>query len=368
MRFLTVLAVILVVALPTPTLAQEGPRADVWRARAVELVSQATDRPEGTVDEPYQVWKAELRSGERKGETVEVVNDHLELAPGRTFFLNHVVDLEGQEWFQAIDVDRLPTLATLFVFFIAAILAFGGRQGLRSLLSLAGSFFVLMYLYLPRLAAGAPPIMTSIVTAVGILVLALYLTHGVKRHTHAAFLGTMATVTLTGLLAWASVALAELSGFSSEEAVYLNTVLGGTLDARGLLLGGVIIGIIGILDDIAVTQASVVAELRAAAPDLKLAQVYRRALHVGKEHVGALVNTLALAYAGAALPLLLLFTEEGTPPLVALNGEPVATEFIRTVVGSVGLILAVPLTTFIAVLLVRKEDAPSDGMPHVHRH
>jgi len=329
----------------------------------LDVVSQATEEPEGTVENPYQVILADLLSGPKKGERVEVVNDHLKLKAGDTFFLQYVEDFEGRESYQALDRDRLPTLLGLFVLFALAILALGGKQGLRSLLSLAGSFFVILYVLLPQLLQGAPPVLLSTVVAAFVLVLALYSTHGWRRTTHAAFLGTISTVALTGILATLSVRLAELSGFSSDEAVYLNSQLGGTLDARGLLLGGIIIGILGVLDDIAITQSSVVAELKSAAGHLSGREIYARALRVGKEHVGALVNTLALAYAGSALPLLLLFVSDRTPPLVALNSELVATEIVRTIVGSIGLIMAVPITTALAVIMVKPGD---EGHKHVH--
>lgn len=351
--------------------AQGEPDAQVWRAKVVEIASQTTEKPEGWIDEPFQTVRAELTSGPRKGETVEVVNDHLELAPGNSFFLQYVRDPGGEETFQALERDRLPVILGLVAVFVLVIVAFGGMQGVRSIISLAGSFFVILYLLLPGILKGAPPVLTSVLVAGIVLVLALYSTHGWRRTTHAAFLGTIGTVTLTGLLATAAVRLAALTGFSSDEAVYLNSTLGGTLDARGLLLGGVIIGILGILDDIAVTQASVVAELKSAAARLPNREIYRRAIRVGKEHVGALVNTLALAYTGSALPLLLLFVNDRTPALVALNGELVATELVRTIVGSLGLVMAVPITTALAVLMVKPGDEGHEhvhGQPHAHTH
>ena len=328
-----------------------------------EIVSQATEAPEGTVDAPFQVIRAELMSGSKKGETVDVVNDHLKLSVGDTFFLQYVSDAEGEETYQALERDRLPVLLGLFAVFALAILALGGKQGARSLLSLAGSFFVILYLLLPQLLKGAPPVLMSTLVAAIVLVFALYSTHGWRRTTHAAFLGTISTVALTGIFATLAVRVAELTGFSSDEAVYLNSTLGGTLDARGLLLGGIIIGILGILDDIAITQASVVAELKSVGNRLSNAEIYSRALRVGKEHVGALVNTLALAYTGSALPLLLLFVSDKTPALVALNGELVATEIVRTIVGSLGLVMAVPITTALAVVMVKPGD---EGHEHVH--
>jgi uncharacterized membrane protein len=343
--------------------AQSEPVVEVVRARALEVVSQSSAASEGRIDEPFQVIRAELLGGARKGQAVEVVNDHLELAEGDTFFLQYVRDPEGVETYQAVERDRLRVLLALFAVFALAIMSLGGKQGIRSLVSLAGSFFVILYVLLPRLLSGAPPVLTSTLVAGIVLVIALYSTHGWRRTTHAAFLGTFATVATTGLFASLAVRLAGLTGFSSDEAVYLNSALGGTLDARGILLGGIIIGILGILDDIAITQVSVVAELKSVGERLANREVYARALRVGREHVGALVNTLALAYTGSALPLLLLFVSDKTPALVALNGELVATEIVRTIAGSLGLVMAVPITTALAVIMVKPGD---EGHEHVH--
>jgi uncharacterized membrane protein len=357
MRYLLAAAALLAVLVPARFAHAQETTIETWRARMVGVVSQETAEPEGTVDAPFQVIRAELMSGPKHGQTVDVVNDHLELEPGDTFFLQYVVDPEGEESYQAIDRDRLPVLLGLFILFALVIVAFGGVQGVRSILSLAGSFFVILYILLPGILRGAPPVLMSIGVAGIVLVIALYSTHGWRRTTHAAFLGTIATVSLTGLLATLAVRVAELTGFSSDEAVYLNSQLGGALDARGLLLG--------------VTQASVVAELKSAANRLSNGEIYQRALRVGKEHVGALVNTLALAYTGSALPLLLLFVSDKTPALVALNGELVATEIVRTIIGSLGLVMAVPITTALAVLMVKPGDEGHEhvhGQPHKHSH
>ena len=165
--------------------------------------------------------------------------------------------------------------------------------------------------------------------------------------------GTLIAVVLTGIFAFLSIQGAGLTGFSSDETIYLNLSTGGELDFVGLLLAAMIIGALGVLDDIAVTQVAVVRELFAAGVKEKW-DVYKRAMRVGREHVGALVNTLVLAYTGAALPLLLLFSLSQSGPLAIINREIFATEIIRSLVGSIGLILTVPITTLLAILLLEK--------------
>ena len=177
--------------------------------------------------------------------------------------------------------------------------------------------------------------------------LVMLLTHGFTRTTYVALGGTILAIFATGILAHVAIVVTRLSGFFSEEAIYLNLNTGGTLDMQGLFLGAVIIGVLGLLDDVAITQVHTVAELRKSGASG--AQAFTRALRVGREHVSALVNTLALAYTGAALPVLLLFSLSEQSALLLVNREIFAAEIIRTTVGSIGLILTVPLTTWLAV-------------------
>jgi uncharacterized membrane protein len=162
------------------------------------------------------------------------------------------------------------------------------------------------------------------------------------------------------------VIYAKLSGFSSDESIYLNFNTQGAIDFQGLLLGAIIIGVIGIIDDIAITQASVVAQLRSLKEKMNSREVFLRAMKVGRDHMGAVVNSLVLAYTGAALPLLLLVYSSDIPAVELLNQETIATEIVRTLVGSIGLVLAVPITTIISVILIKKGDDIYGH--HGHKH
>lgn len=294
----------------------------LWKARVTEVVGQNVRNVPGTDTETtYQTIKAEILEGEKRGEVVTIDNDYLVLDEGDSFFLFYSKDINGFEAYSVRDVDRRPVLIFFAAAFVVAVLALGGRQGMRSLISLAGSFFVILYVLVPGLLNGYPPVLTSIFVAAIILFFAIYLTHGFNRESHVAFSGTVSAVVLTGIMAYVGVSLAQLSGFGSEEAVYLNFATRGALDFTGLLLGGIMIGVLGVLDDIAVTQAAVVSELFSASPNLSRGEVYKKALRVGREHVGALVNTLALAYTGASLPLLLLFSTSESSFTYIINQE-----------------------------------------------
>lgn len=341
----------------------------IWRARVVEVVSQEKKLVPGTdTQSTYQTIKAELLEGEKKGQIITIENDYLTLKEGDRFFLFYTVDINGNEMYSVRDIDRRFTIAIFLALFVVVIVAFGGKQGLRSLLSLAGSFFVILYVLVPTLLKGYPPVPTSIAIASIILFLAIFLTHGFNRESLVAFIGTVSAVILTGILAYLGVTLARLSGFASDESVYLNFATRGALDFSGLLLGGIMIGVLGVLDDIAVTQSAVVSELYNSASHLSKKEIYTKAIRVGKEHVGALVNTLALAYTGASLPLLLLFSTSQSSLSSIINQEVFATEIIRTIVGSVGLILTVPITTLLAVYMLKGYKGKHSHHHHSHIH
>jgi uncharacterized membrane protein len=338
-----------------------------WKAKVLDVISEEVRIVPGTdTQSTYQKLRIEILEGEKKGQILELENDLLKLRKGDIFFLNYLISIGGAESYSVRDIERRPTILFFGILFVAVILLFGGKQGLRSLLSLAGSLLIIMYVLLPGLLKGYPPVLTSAIIATFILFLAIYLTHGFNKESHAAFLGTVTSVIVTSVLAYFAVSATRLSGFGSDEAVYLNMSTRGALDMTGLLLGAIIIGVLGVLDDIAVTQATVVRELYGNAPHMTKYEIYTSALRVGKEHVGALVNTLALAYTGASLPLLLIFTNTDNPSSMVLNYEVFATEIIRTIVGSIGLILTVPVTTALAVWMLK--DTKGKAVVHEHTH
>jgi uncharacterized membrane protein len=201
---------------------------------------------------------------------------------------------------------------------------------------------------MPGILDGYSPILVSIGVASLIIIIGSYITHGFNRTTTAAVIGMIATVLITGLGAFYVVHAAHLSGYNSEEDVYLNFNSRGTIDLVGLLFGGIMIGLLGVLYDIAIGQAIAVEELFRAGIHMTRLQVYRRAIRIGREHIGALVNTLAIAYVGAALPLLLVLQNSTYGIAYAINNEIFATEIVRILIGSIGLILAVPVTTLLA--------------------
>jgi uncharacterized membrane protein len=207
----------------------------------------------------------------------------------------------------------------------------------------------------------------SIGVASLIVLIGSYVTHGVNRTTSAAVAGMIATIAITGTLAYVSIALTGLTGWSGDEVTYLNLNTRGAIDLSGLLLGGILIGLLGVLYDAAIGQAVSVEELARAGQHYSKRDVYQRALRIGREHVGALVNTLAIAYAGASLPLLLLFFGAGDIDVgLTINREIFSTEIVRILVGSIGLVLAVPITTAIAVAMLYGRVLGAESHGHTH--
>ncbi|GIJ76122.1 Uncharacterized membrane protein [Micromonospora phaseoli] len=245
---------------------------------------------------------------------------------------------------------RGKPLIWLGVLFAAAIVAFGRLRGLAALGGLAASFAILLTFVLPGISAGQPPLVVAIVGASLIMFVVLYLTHGVSAQTSVAVLGTLGSLVLTGLLGLAATGATHLTGFGSEDATTLS-MFRADVDLHGLLLAGIIIGSLGVLDDVTVTQAATVTELRHANPDASRRELYRSATRVGRAHIASVVNTIVLAYAGASLPLLLLLTADSRALGQIVTTEFLTTEIVRSVVATLGLIAAVPLTTALAAVV-----------------
>jgi uncharacterized membrane protein len=235
----------------------------------------------------------------------------------------------------------------LALLFAIAVVLLGRLRGLAALVGLAGTLVLLLLFVLPAIIEGQSPTLVAATGASAIAFLALYLAHGFRPMTTVALLGTIASLLLTVLLASVFVHLASFSGFASEEAFIVN-IGAAQIDLAGLILGGVIIGALGAIDDMTVTQASAVSELRTANPEMGKRELTRAGMRIGRDHVASTVNTLFLAYAGASLPLLLLFILTEKPLTDVANSEIVATEIVRTLVGSIGLVASVPITTWLA--------------------
>ena len=242
---------------------------------------------------------------------------------------------------------RLPSLVSLTMLFVIVVLLVSGMHGIRSLLGLVFSFVVIFKFVLPQIVAGSNPIIIALLASVVILMVSYFLSHGINSKSVIAIIGTLGALIVTGMLATIYGNLAGLTGLGSEEAGFLLDTLPRESFYK-LLLAGMIIGSLGVLDDITISQASIVEELKSANHRLGMGELFLRAMRIGHDHIASLVNTLVLVYAGSALPLLLLFVVSQIGYVDLLNYEALAEEIVRTLVASIGLVAAVPLTTLIA--------------------
>jgi uncharacterized membrane protein len=376
-RFLFALGIVVVVAMglfPLVSNAQATVEPDtqvIEKARVTAIADQKSEIIPGTnTSEQDESLTAYVLSGPDAGKTVTFDNDYIQLSVGDNFYLRHTTSsLDGTDYYSVSDPYRLNVLVALAGVFVFLIVIFGGIQGVRGLASLVGSFVLIFYLLIPGILHGYSPIWVSIGVASLIIIAGSYITHGFNRTTTAAILGMIGTVLLTGAGAYWAVHAAHLSGFATEEEVSLNFATQGTIDMVGLLFGGIMIGLLGVLYDIAIGQAVAVEELFRSGDHMTRPRVYRRAIRIGREHIGALVNTLAIAYVGAALPLILLVQSSSYGILYAINNEIFATEIVRILVGSIGLILGVPITTLIAIYLLSVHRGKTQtGESHAHHH
>lgn len=344
------------------------------KAEVIEVVKEYERDITGTgASTTVQELRIQLKEGEKAGEVVALENDLVILEKGDEIFVNRIVMIDGTEYFSFKDVERRAPLILIIFIFFALIIWLSGFQGLRAIFSLGLSIAAVIFLLVPALLAGYSPTWSSLVIAGLILSVTLFLTHGFKPRVVIAFFGTFSAVFITCLIAWVWTEWMRFTGFSNDAAVYLNFATSGQLDLAGLLLGSIIIGLLGILDDVSITQASVVQQLRNANPNFGLKDLYSRAIQVGRDHVGSLVNTLALAYVGAALPIILLFAHSESSLIALVNQEVIAAEILRIMVGSIGLVLAVPLTTLMAAWYFKdkkpeKLEADIGADSHGHHH
>lgn len=356
--------------LPLPTFAQteESPQQETLEGMVVGIVEEKKINVAEGVQQPYQKVEIELL-GKDAGKIVTaeqggvvVSGESQKLKPGDRVLVTGIKNLDGSENYYVTDFVRRKPLLFMTLAFALAVVVVGGVRGFSSFIGLLISFAVLLKYILPQIVAGSNPVLVAIIGSFAILFATLYLAHGISRKTTAAVMGTAISLVITGILAWLFVEAARLTGFGSEEAGFLSMYPGMTINLKGILLAGMIIGALGVLDDITIGQAACVFELNEANGKLSWRELFRRGLKIGQDHIASLVNTLVLAYAGASLPLLILFAVSGAEPIgILVNREMIANEIVRTLVGSLGLVSAVPITTAIAAKMAKKgENGPTN--------
>ncbi len=297
-----------------------------------------------------------LNEGAEAGESVTLPEMNLEfnnvvpdVAPGDHIILGYE---DSTDVYFYADQDRRSSLVWLAGLFAIVVIALGRFRGVLALVAMIATLVVLVSFVAPSALDGNDPILVSVVAASAIAFISLYLTHGFTPTTTVALAGTLMSLVLTLGLAWLFFYIGRFTGLATEEALVL-PFIAENLDVKGLLLGGAVIGALGALDDVTVTQVATVAELRHRSPNLPTTDLVASGIRVGRDHIASTVNTLLLAYAGASMPLILLFAVSDQPLNMVANSELIAVEIVRTLCGSVGLVAAVPITTALAAAVLR---------------
>jgi uncharacterized membrane protein len=393
LRILIMIALLAIVAYMTlpslnkvklPNVNMSAMGSETVKARVTEIIEEGDIDLGGTI-QLYQVARVELLEGKYQGIVMEmdygkrqILSNNVYLRKGDTILVTIGARPDGVLTVYFADFVRINSILWLTAIFAVTILVISRWKGLRSLLSLLFSLLIIIGYIIPHILAGEDPLVVSIIGSVMLLGLTLYLTYGWNLKTHAAVLSMIIVLLITGTLAGLFVVITRLTGSGDENALFLIQMLNSQINLRGLLLGGMIIGALGVLDDLVTTQASAVFELHHANETLGFTQLFGSAMRIGQDHVAATVNTLVLAYAGASLPMLLMFSLGGGNYGKLVNFEFIAEEIVRTLVGSLGLIAAVPLTTAIAILFALRADSlgkwrqvlgpEGSGESHSHAH
>lgn len=354
------------VTLPTSVPGRES----YFRAKVVTILEEGKKKLDGE-DQSYQKLSLQALSGPDQGKQIEIdyggstaIQGLPRLNAGDTVVVAKSIDASSnKEVYDITDYYRGNSLIVVVLIFFILAVVFGRKRGIMAIVGMLFSALVLFYFITPRILHGGNPLTASIIGGVLIIVFSLYLSHGFNKRTSIALVCSLLTLGLTIAFDVAFVSITKLSGAGSEEAFYLQ-VGTGNIDLRGLLLGGIIIGVLGVLDDVTTAQVASIEEVAKANSRLTFKQLYTSGLSVGREHIASLVNTLVLAYVGAAFPLILLYSLNKNLPLwMLLNSNFIAEELVRTAVGSIALVLAVPITTVIAAYLYRGLGGFSTSIP-----
>jgi uncharacterized membrane protein len=407
-KFIYTLGIISLIFLPTYNFAQEQESELINNLESTEIVDENSvdnDNRKGDQSDQYtepdgfyraEVQAVETEEGELLGRKLITQNLTLKILDkdkkdkiivvengGGTDLQESQIYKEGdilvvvktmvgdKEQYYIQDRYRLPGLLGMVLFFLILTIIFTGKQGIGSILGLSASVAVLVGYLVPSLLGGQNPVLVTFIASFTIITLTIFISHGFRVRTFIAFVSMNLTLILAYGISAIFVYLAQMFGVGSEDTFYLASVVNSNLDLRGILLAGVIVGMLGVLDDVTVAQAATIDEIKRANPKTQFKQLYSAGMSVGRDHIASLVNTLALAYVGSSLPLfLLLYINSSNIPIwVTLNSEFIGQELVRTLSGSIAIILAVPITSFIAAKVFDNYiHKPRTKTEHTHHH
>ena len=367
-RLLPIL-VLSMLALPSLASAQVGSGSSAqelpdtyYHAKVTKILEEGKEDVDGQTQE-HQKIELQILNGDQIGQKITIdhggsfaITAFQKVAQGDEVVVAHPPQTPGaiQNVYYIVDKYRLPALGWLTLVFFLLAIYFGGRRGFTAIFGLMFSVLIIFYFVIPKILNGGDPLIICLLGSLVIIVVSLYLSHGFNKRTSIALFSSILSLVLAVGVDLLFVHFAKLSGAGTEEAFYLQFD-NVSVNLRGVLLGGIILGVLGVLDDVTTGQVASIEEIHLANTDLKFGELYKKGLSVGREHITSLVNTLVLAYVGASFPLFLLYNSQKLQPLwIIINSNFMAEEIIRALVGSVVLVVAVPLTTFLAVTFYTK--------------
>ena len=353
-KFIISIIVLLFILSPIKTYAQDIDYSEqFFRGEIIEILGNGKrDAFESEIY--YQILNVKLLEGEDIGEEFRleysnpmVRNEPQLLGEGDKVVMIQI-QFDGDATYEIYEPYRLNNMLILVLLFVGLAVLISGRRGFMSLVGLGVTLFILITWIIPSIVSGGNPLLISFLGAVVVAVITLYLSHGFTKRTTLALISTLITLVFSVFIALFSVSFSRLFGLGSEDAAYLSFGYLGDIDLRGLFLGAIIIGALGVLDDVTTTQVAVIDEIYKANKSLDFRKLYKKGMSVGREHIASMINTLVIAYVGASLPAFLMLTLSTRPLWVMLNNEFLAEEVVRTLAGSMTLMLAVPISTVLA--------------------
>ncbi len=338
--------------------AEDTPVTNNYKGKVIEIIEEKENYIEDMGITNYsQILNVEIdkKSG---SDVIEIrvggdfQNNSIKYKPGdKILVMETISQIDGKEEvsYYISDFDRTPALLLLTIIFIVITLIIGKTSSLRAFGGLIITILCVFGVMIPLIISGKNPVIVTILVGIFLVPITFVITHGANKKTFIAILGTLVALLLSGVFATIFVKATYITGLGMEESFFIQTQSDVKINITDLIIGGIVISLLGVLDDVTITQASIVEQLRSTGSRLSSIQLYEKAMNVGKDHISSMINTLVLAYAGASIPLLLIFSLSNSDTSYVINLEIVSVEIVRTLVGSIGLLLAIPLTTLFAV-------------------
>lgn len=361
MKKIFILPILIIIFIsPLFCLAQDSSNQDtIFKAEVIEIIAEEKNNLPNGSQNTSQHLKLKGLEGEFKNKEIdfnglgdlEVINNKTYQKGDKVLVAASYMAEGGEPQFYIVDYVRYNQLWVLAIVFLVALILVGSWKGFRSLISLILTFVIIIKFIIPQILSGVNPLFITVLGSFIILLAIVYITEGFHAHSHLSVVSIFISLLLTTVFSLFFVKLTKLTGASSEEVLFLFNISSATINLQGLLLAGVVIGALGVLDDVVISQVVATEEIYTVNPNLSLRQLFKKSYRIGTSHIASMTNTLFLAYAGVSLPLLILFVSGQSSFgnwTQALNTELIATEIVRALAGSIGLILSVPIATLIS--------------------